>query len=101
MSEHAICRIELRLARMDLDKPEHRAFANRIVGMYVNTSDGLGHDPYHWAHTKDGVKLWEGGACCKYRARVNAIDAYTNRYDAGHRFKPGDDIKKFLKKDMY
>lgn len=69
------CTMELRMARA-ATKKEHPMIMHQIKG-YYNDGPSMGTSPskkYWWTKDSQGRVLWEGYACCGYRARINAID---------------------------
>ena len=76
------CAHELRLARESLkDHPDIKA---KIIGMYIDGESKTFSDKYFWVRDANRKVIWEGTACCRYRARIKTIDKFLNEKELGY-----------------
>ncbi len=61
-----------------LTKREDRELNNRFKGHWVDGPSGA-RSNYYWVRLADGSVAWEGTACCKWTAKLEALSRMTDQ----------------------
>lgn len=70
VSDHRFCQAMLRRTREDLTESQRKI----DKGIFIETTVTAAGKRWHYVHKKSGALIWEGTACCKYTARMKALD---------------------------